>query len=439
MNSMREVLLEKLHNRTARVAVLGLGYVGLPLATVFAEAGFHVTGVEPDKKKVESLLGGISYIQDVPSEQVTRLVREGKLDATSDFSALQAADAVSICVPTPLRKTGDPDLSYILSASESLARYMHTGMVVVLESTTYPGTTREIMLSKLTESCELEVGKDFFLAFSPERVDPGRKDWTTYNTPKVIGGITPACSEVAASWYAQALQTVVPVSSAETAEMTKLLENTFRMINIGLVNEMAIMCDRLGIDVWEVIEAAATKPFGFMKFTPGPGLGGHCIPIDPLYLSWKLRALNYTARFIELASEINTGMPRYVVSKVQDALNGHSKALNGSRVLVVGAAYKPDVDDLRESPALDVIGLLLQKGAQVQYHDPYVATIQHEDWTLHAVSDVNASAREADCVVIITNHSVYDYPNLLKNAPVIVDTRNALGSAGRNNPKVIRL
>jgi len=436
---MRDMLLENLRSRTARVAILGLGYVGLPLATVFAEAGFKVVGIEPDRKKVESLLHGVSYVQDVPNEQVSRLVREGKLEATSDFSALQAADAVSICVPTPLRKTGDPDLSFILSATESLSKYMHSGMVIVLESTTYPGTTREIMLSKLTEACELKVGEDFFLAFSPERVDPGRKDWTTYNTPKVIGGITPACSEVASTWYAQALKTVVPVSSAESAEMAKLLENTFRMINIGLVNEMAIMCDRLGIDVWEVIEAAATKPFGFMKFTPGPGLGGHCIPIDPLYLSWKLRALNYTARFIDLASEINTGMPRYVVGKVQDALNEQAKALKGSRVLVLGAAYKPDVDDLRESPALDVIGLLRQKGAEVEYHDPYIPTIRQDDWTLYSIPDLIASAREADCVVIITNHSVYDYPALLNSASVIVDTRNALGLAGRENPKVVRL
>jgi UDP-N-acetyl-D-glucosamine dehydrogenase len=439
MSSIHDVLLEKLHKRTAKVAILGLGYVGLPLATVFAEAGFKVVGIEPDKRKVDILLSGESYVQDVPSEQVFRLVREGKLEATTQFSALQGADAVSICVPTPLRKTGDPDLSFILSASESLSNFMHPGMVIVLESTTYPGTTREILLSKLTEVCGLRVGEDFFLAFSPERVDPGRKDWTTYNTPKVIGGITPACSEVASFWYAQALKTVVPVSSAESAEMTKLLENTFRMINIGLVNEMAIMCDRLGIDVWEVIEAAATKPFGFMKFTPGPGLGGHCIPIDPLYLSWKLRALNYTARFIDLASEINTGMPRYVVGKVQDVLNEQAKALKGSRVLVLGAAYKPDVDDLRESPALDVIGLLRQKGAQVEYHDPYIPTIQQDDWVLHSIPDIIASSREVDCVVIITNHSEYDYPAILQTAKLIVDTRNALGKAGKNNPKVSRL
>jgi UDP-N-acetyl-D-glucosamine dehydrogenase len=378
-------------------------------------------------------------VQDVSSEQVARLVEQGRLQATTDFTALRAADAVSICVPTPLRKTGDPDLSFIVSATEELAKYMHPGMLIVLESTTYPGTTREILLPKLSEVCELEVGVDFFLAFSPERVDPGRKDWTTYNTPKVIGGITPACTEIASYWYSQAIETVVPVSSTESAEMAKLLENTFRMINIGLVNEMAIMCDRLGIDVWEVIEAAGTKPFGFMKFTPGPGLGGHCIPIDPLYLSWKLRALNYTARFIELASEINTGMPRYVIGKVQDALNECAKPLKGSRVLVLGAAYKPDIDDLRESPSLDVIGLLRQKGAQVEYHDPYISRIQHDDWIMESVTDVNQSMRQADCVVIITNHSVYDYAAILENAALIVDTRNALSSMGQNSGKVVRL
>ena len=439
MNSMREALIARIQDKTAQVAILGLGYVGLPLATVFAEAGFTVIGIEPDKHKVEALCRGESYIQDVPTEQVARLVASGKLGATREFSVLQQADAVSICVPTPLRKTGDPDLSFILDATGELARYMHPGMVVVLESTTYPGTTREILLPKLSEGSGLTVGEDFFLAFSPERVDPGRKDWTTYNTPKVIGGITKACTEVAAQWYQQALETVVAVSSTESAEMAKLLENTFRMINVGLVNEMAIMCDRLGIDVWEVIEAAATKPFGFMKFTPGPGLGGHCIPIDPLYLSWKLRALNYTARFIDLASEINTGMPRYVVGKIQDALNEHNKPLKGSRVLVVGAAYKPDIDDLRESPALDVIGLLRQKGAEVLYHDPYIPQIQHDDWNLQSVPDIITAARMVDCVVIVTNHKSYDYLALLENAALIVDTRNTLGPLGRDNPKVIRL
>ena len=439
IETIQQTLTSQLKDRTARVAVLGLGYVGLPLAAIFAEAGFQVIGIDPDQQKVETISRGESYIQDVPGEQVARLVASGRLTATSDFAVLAQVEAVSICVPTPLRKTGDPDLSFILDATKMLARYIHPGMVVVLESTTYPGTTREILLPKLEDDKNLKVGVDFFVAFSPERVDPGRKDWTTLNTPKVVGGITPACSEVAATWYSQALQVVVPVSSAEVAEMAKLLENTFRMINIGMVNEMALMCDRLGVDVWEVIEAAATKPFGFMKFTPGPGLGGHCIPIDPLYLSWKLRTLNYTARFIELASEINTNMPRYVVGKVQDALNEQVKALKGSRVLVLGAAYKPDVDDLRESPALDVIGLLTNKGAQVSYHDPYIPRIRHDEWEMDSVTDLMAEVHAADCVVIITNHSDYNYPAILDAARLIVDTRNALNKARRNNPKVVSL
>ena len=427
MSEYQQNLKSKIEDRSARIVILGLGYVGLPLATIFAEAGFNVIGVEPDKAKVNLLEKGESYIQDVPSEKLNKLMHSGNLKATTDFSVLADADAVSICVPTPLRKTGDPDLSYILVATDKLAKYVHRELVVVLESTTYPGTTREILLPKLTENSGLEVGKDFFLAFSPERVDPGREDWTTYNTPKVIGGITEACSEMASMWYQQALKTVVPVSSAESAEMAKLLENTFRMINIGLVNEMAIMCDRLGLDVWEIIDAAATKPFGFMKFTPGPGLGGHCIPIDPLYLSWKLRALNYTARFIDLASEINTGMPRYVVSKIQDALNEKALPLKGSKILVIGAAYKPDVDDIRESPSLDIIGLLRQKGASVSYHDPYIPTITHEDWILESVPDLIESVEASDCAVIVTNHSEYNYEMILNNAPLIVDTRNALG------------
>ena len=436
---MHENLLKIIKNRTAKVAILGLGYVGLPLAVVFAEAGYYVTGIDPDERKVKTITRGESHIQDVPSEQVKRLVDAGRLNATTDFSVLTEIDAVSICVPTPLRKTGDPDLSFILTATDDLAKYMHPGMVIVLESTTYPGTTREILLPKLGDEKALKVGEDFFLAFSPERVDPGRLDWTTLNTPKVVGGITPACSEIASIWYAQALQRVVPVSSTEVAEMAKLLENTFRMINIGLVNEMAIMCDRLGVDVWEVIEAAATKPFGFMKFTPGPGLGGHCIPIDPLYLSWKLRGLQYTARFIELASEINTGMPRYVVGKIQDSLNEFGKPIKGSSILVLGVAYKPDIDDLRESPALDVIGLLEQKGALVTYHDPYVRQIQHENWVRKSIDNLTEAIQRADCVVIITNHSTYDYGSILENAKLIVDTRNALGEIGRENPKVVKL
>lgn len=437
-NSHQAQLIQRLKDHTARVVVIGIGYVGLPLAVVFAEKGFQVVGVDPIVDKVASVNRGESYVMDVPSEQLSRLVTAGRLRATSDYAVIKDADAVSICVPTPLRHTGDPDLSFIIAATESLAPYLHPGMVVTLESSTYPGTTRELVLSRLEQS-GLKVGKDFFLAFSPERVDPGRKDWTTYNTPKVVGGITSACSEVASAWYAQALATVVPVSTAEVAEMVKLLENTFRMINIGLVNELAIMCDRLGVDVWEVIDAAATKPFGFMKFTPGPGLGGHCIPIDPLYLSWKMKSLNYNARFIELASEINTNMPRFAVGKVQDALNDRRKPVKGSRILVLGAAYKPDVDDLRESPALDVIGLLQQKGARVSYHDPYIAHIAHDDWLLESIADLMPAVQQADCVVIITNHKVYDYPAILAAAGLVVDTRNALGKLGKDHPKVVRL
>jgi UDP-N-acetyl-D-glucosamine dehydrogenase len=436
---IKQQLIGKLKDKSARVAVIGIGYVGLPLAVTFAEAGFTVIGVDSDKSKVDALNRGESYILDITNEQLAPLVKKGLVSATTDFSVVKDIQAVSICVPTPLRKTGDPDLSFIVSATESIAPYLHAGMVVVLESSTYPGTTRELVLPRLSEASHLIVGKDFFLAFSPERVDPGRKDFTTYNTPKVIGGITPACSEVANAFYAMALAKVVPVTSAEVAEMAKLLENTFRMVNIGLVNEMALMCDRLGVDVWEVIDAAATKPFGFMKFTPGPGVGGHCIPIDPLYLSWKLRSLNYTARFIELASEIDTQMPRFVVSKVQDALNRSKKPLKDSRILILGVAYKPNIDDMRESPALDVIQLLKGKGADVVYHDPFVPSITHDEWSLKCVPDLMAEVKKADAVVIITNHKVYDYVAILAAAKLVIDTRNALGAAGRDNPKVVRL
>jgi UDP-N-acetyl-D-glucosamine dehydrogenase len=440
MTVVKDALINKLHDRSAKIGILGLGYVGLPLATAFGEAGFQIIGVDPDPRKVNSLNKGVSYIQDVPDELIVKLLKTGRLAATTDFSALLQVDAVSICVPTPLRKTGDPDMSYILSATEQLAKYMHPGMVIVLESTTYPGTTREVLLPKLGPEKGLIVGEDFFLAFSPERVDPGRLDWTTLNTPKVIGGITETCSEVAAVWYAQALKTVVPVSSAEAAELSKLLENTFRMINIGMVNELAIMCERLGVDVWEVIDAAATKPFGFMKFTPGPGLGGHCIPIDPLYLSWKMKAFQYNARFIELAADINTNMPRYVVSRVMDAFNDRSLTLKGSKCLVLGAAYKPNIDDIRESPALDVIGLLQKKGAQVEYHDPYIPHLRtHDDVEMESVPDVMDAVRKADCVIIVTNHKKYNYQDILKESKFIFDTRNALGKLGKNNPKVVRL
>jgi UDP-N-acetyl-D-glucosamine dehydrogenase len=426
MKTSQQLLHEKFENRTARIAILGMGYVGLPLAVVFGEAGFEVTGIDPDSRKITALNNRESYIGDVSTEEVAKLVDAGKLKATTDFSIIQEMDAISICVPTPLRKTGDPDLSYILKATEDIKKYLHPEMAIVLESTTYPGTTRELLLPELTEGTDLKIGEDLFLAFSPERVDPGREDWTTANMPKVMGGITLACSDMCTLWYSQALDHVVRVTSAEVAEMAKLLENTFRMVNIGLVNEMAIMCDRLGVDVWEVIEAAATKPFGFMKFTPGPGLGGHCIPIDPLYLSWKLKALNYNARFIELASEINTNMPRYVVSRLQDALNDKlGKPLSGTKVLVLGVAYKPDIDDVRESPALDVIGLLKEKKALVSYHDPFIPRVQHDGWHMDSVPDLMAAVAHSDCVIVITNHSEYDYPAIYEAADMIMDTRNA--------------
>ncbi len=439
--STKEILIKKLQDKTARIGILGMGYVGMPLAVVFANAGFNVLGIDPDQRKTDAFNKGISYIQDVPTETMLRLHKAGKLNMTTDFDALKELDAVSICVPTPLRHTGDPDMSFINSAVEQLEKYVHKGMVIVLESTTYPRTTRELVLPKLTEGSGLKVGEDIFICFSPERVDPGRRDWTTLNTPKVIGGITPACTEVASAWYGSAMETIVPVSSAEAAEMAKLLENTFRMINIGLVNELAIMCERLGVDVWEVIDAAGTKPFGFMKFTPGPGLGGHCIPIDPLYLSWKMKEMNYNARFIELASEINSNMPRYVVSRVLDAMNDRGMVLKGSKVLVLGAAYKPDIDDVRESPALDVIALLKKKGADVSYHDPYVPQIHHEKegWKMDSVKDAMQAVKGADAVVIVTNHKAYDYQAILDSARFIFDARNAMSKVTKDNPKVVRL
>lgn len=418
-------LLERIEHKTARIGVIGMGYVGLPLATVFARAGFRVTGIDVNPERMDALNRGESYIEDIPARTVAALRAEGLLAGTTDFSVLADMDAISICVPTPLRKTRDPDISYIAAATKHVAAHLRPSQVIVLESTTYPGTTREIILGTLEET-GLHVGEDFFLAFSPERVDPGRADWTTVNTPKVMGGVTPACLEVASALYGSAIETVVPVSSPEAAEMVKLLENTFRAVNIGLVNEILLICDKLGLDAWEVIEAAATKPFGFMKFTPGPGLGGHCIPIDPLYLSWKMKTLNYNARFIELASEVNTAMPAYWVQKVQDALNDHGKALKGSTVLVLGVAYKKDVSDLRESPALDIIGLLREKGADVHYHDPHVPTLKHDGHVLTSVTNLMASLEAADCTIIVTNHAAYDWAAIQERAVLLVDTRNAL-------------
>ncbi len=436
---VKDELIQLIQKKRANIGVIGLGYVGLPLAVTFANAGFTVTGIDPIQEKVDMVNRGESYIQDVPSAQLRKHTEAGRIRATTDYSVLKEIDAVSICVPTPLRKTGDPDLSFIANASRDLAPHLHSGMVVVLESSTYPGTTREMVLPTLLDHSDLKVGEDFFLAFSPERVDPGRTDFTTYNTPKVMGGITPNCTEVGVAWYGKALETVVPVSSTEVAEMTKLLENTFRMINISMVNELAIMCDRLGIDVWEVVDAAATKPFGFMKFTPGPGMGGHCIPVDPLYLSWKMKTINYTARFIELASEIDSNMPRYVVGKIQDALNHHKKPLNGSRVLVLGVAYKPNIKDLRESPALDVIHLLQEKGAVVSYYDPYVPELDEEFLTMKSEKDLQGAVEKSDCVAIITNHSKIDYAMILDKAPLIFDARNAMKGLGKNSSKVVKL
>ncbi len=430
-----EKLSAKISSRQAQVGVIGLGYVGLPLAVEFAKAGFTVTGIDVLQSKVDLVNKGESYIQDIPTETLAALVKSGKIKATTDFSVVAQLDTIDICVPTPLRKTKDPDMSYIVSACQEIAKHFHEGMLVVLESTTYPGTTDELVLPML-ERDDLKVGEDFFLCFSPERVDPGNAKYQTVNIPKVVGGITAACTTMGALFYAQALETVVPVSSTKVAEMVKLLENTFRMINIGLANEMALMCDRMGINVWEVIEAAATKPFGFMPFYPGPGLGGHCIPIDPFYLSWKTKQAGIEARFIELAGYINGQMPHFVVDKVQNALNDHTKALKGSHVHILGMAYKKDIDDVRESPALDILHLLKQRGAKLTYSDPFVPRI-HLDGADIFAQDANAMAKVADCVVITTDHTNFNYAEVLANAKLIVDTRNAL--KGVVSDKIVRL
>ena len=420
----KQVLLEQLSHREARISIIGLGYVGLPLAVEFAEAGFVVLGVDVNVVKVQQLNRGESYIPDVPSARIKWLVESGKLRASTNYADLRSVDTVSICVPTPLRKTKDPDMSFVIEAVNAVVDICHEGMLIVLESTTYPGTTEEIIVPRLAEN-GFQPGENVFVAFSPERIDPGNPDYGVRNTPKVIGGINADSTEVAVALYSTAVDQVVPVSSPTTAEMVKLLENTFRAVNIGLANEMALMCDKLGVDVWEVIKAASSKPFGFMPFYPGPGLGGHCIPIDPLYLSWKLKTLNYTARFIELASEINTSMPLYVVDKVNDALNDVSKSVRGSKIVVLGVAYKRDIDDVRESPALDVIGLLEKRGAHVVYHDPYVPQVRLEDNAIMKRSEYSDELLEnADCVVIVTDHSSYDWQHVLDHSRLIVDTRH---------------
>ena len=430
----KQELLERIAGRQARIGIVGLGYVGLPLAVAFAQEGFRVVGVDLDARKVAALQRGESYVEDVPSEVIAALIDNGLISAGTDYAALAEVDAISICVPTPLRKTKDPDISYIVDATECIATYMpgDGGQLIILESTTYPGTTDEIVLPRLSRD-GLQVGRDFFLAFSPERIDPGRTDFTVRTTPKVIGGVTPDCLDVAVALYGTVVDHPVPVSSTATAEMVKLLENTFRAVNIGLVNEVALMCDRLGLNVWEVVGAAATKPYGFMPFYPGPGLGGHCIPIDPHYLSWKLRTLNYTARFIELAAEVNSHMPDYVVGKVGDALNAERKAINGSRVLVLGVAYKRDVGDVRESPALDVIHLLRERGADVVYHDPHITNVRFDGYQLSSVDLSVEQVAAADGGVVVTDHALYDCAWLAANARLIHDTRNAVkvtGSAG---------
>jgi UDP-N-acetyl-D-glucosamine dehydrogenase len=429
-------LSNRIEKRSAHLAVIGLGYVGLPLAVEFAQAGFRVSGIDIDERRVRQLQQGRSYIQDVPTPEVNALVKSGHLLPTTDFSVLKRVDAVNVCVPTPLSKQRDPDVSYIVAASEQVAKYLHPGMLVILESTTYPGTTDELILP-LLEKTGMKVGKDFFLAFSPERVDPGNPRFNTRNIPKVVGGVTPACTDVAVKLYRQRLENVVPVSSPQVAEMVKLLENTFRSVNIGLVNELALMCARLKIDVWEVIRAAATKPFGFMPFYPGPGLGGHCIPIDPFYLSWKARASGFEARFIELAGYVNGQMPEHVVELVAEGLNRRGKPVRGSRVLVLGVAYKADIDDTRESPSLDIMETLRERGARLDYSDPFVPSLQFAGRQLKSVPLTPAQLKQFDCVIIATAHANTPYASVLRYSDLIVDTRNAL--QGKKSSKIIRL
>jgi len=430
-----EKLREKIRSRAARAGVLGLGYVGLPLAVEMGRAGFAVTGIDTDGRKIEQINQGRSYVGDVEEKLLAELVAAGRLKATGDFSAIQELDTINICVPTPLRKSRDPDMSYVMAAAEQIARYLHPGLLVILESTTYPGTTDELVLP-LLERGGLREGRDFFLCFSPERVDPGNPQYRTRNIPKVVGGISPVSTELAVLLYSQSIETVVPVSSTRVAEMVKLLENTFRMINIGLANEMALLCDRMQIDVWEVIDAAASKPFGFMAFYPGPGLGGHCIPIDPFYLSWKSKQAGAEARFIELAGQINNQMPLFVVEKVQAALNDRGKPVKGSRIHVVGVAYKRGVTDTRESPALDIMTVLGRRGARISYSDPYVPELSWDGGQLTS-QPLEQAAAQSDCAIVVTDHRNVDYARLVETAPLIVDTRNAL--KGFRSDKIVRL
>jgi len=434
-----DALSDKIGQRRVTCGVVGMGYVGLPLAVEMGKAGLRVIGFEKSARVVDLVNGGGSHIKDVAAKDVAALRASGKLEATLDMSRLAECDVISICVPTPLGKTKDPDMSFVVTATESVAESLRPGQLVVLESTTYPGTTREVLLPTF-EKRELQVGEDFFLCFSPERVDPGNGRWHTRNTPKVLGGITERCTQLGEQVYELFIDEVVPVSSPEAAELTKLLENTFRMINIGLVNEMAVICDKLGVSVWEVIDAAATKPFGFMKFSPGPGLGGHCIPLDPHYLAWKMRTLHYKTRMIELAGEINTEMPAFWVGKVADALNDAGKPMRGARILVLGVAYKKDIDDLRESPALDILDLLSKKGAEARYHDPFVPEIVDDGHTPEgavgrSVPLNDDTLRGADAVMIVTDHSAIDYERVKRLATIVIDSRNALARAAARQPE----
>lgn len=504
-----EDLLEKFKSRQANVAIIGLGYVGLPLAVAFAEAGFSVTGIDIDVKRVALLNEGQSHVSDVPAEKIAYFVANAKQEAagrarlngdtqqrnghqngahangngaksvaaangnghqhsaeesakeeaqtsavgitgtkgsfraTTDYDALYDMDAVIICVPTPLSRTKDPDMSYIITATDEIARRLHHDMLIVLESTTYPGTTEEIVLPRLqrvkVDRASLNVGSDFYLAFSPERIDPGRTDWTVHTTPKVIGGLTPRCLALAQTLYECAIKTIVPVSKTTTAEMVKLLENTFRAVNIALINEVAIMCDRLGVDVWEVVEAAKTKPFGYMPFYPGPGLGGHCIPIDPRYLAWKMKTLNYNARFIQLAEEVNFAMPEYVIHKIASALNETCKSFKGSHILLLGVTYKADISDMRESPALDIMDLLHERGASVAYHDPHAPRVIMDGWSMASSELTSELLQSADCVVITTAHTSYDWQWVVDNSRLVVDTRNVTASLASNGGRIVKL
>ncbi len=431
-------LTQKIKEKKATVSVVGLGYVGLPLCLEFVQAGFNVVGLDVNKNKVKSLQKGESYVTDITNQQISHALKTGRFRVAHDFSVLKEVDTVSICVPTPLRKTKEPDISFIVSATEKVAKYLKEGQLIVLESTTYPGTTEEIVLPEL-EKTGLKVGKDFFLAFSPERIDPGNQKFSLKNTPKIIGGKTSNCTEMATSLYGSIVERVIPVSSTQAAEMVKLLENTFRAVNIGLVNEIAMMADRLNLDVWEIIDAAATKPFGFLPFYPGPGLGGHCIPVDPHYLSWKLKALNYTPRFIDLAQEINSRMPGLVVDKVAFALNKFKKSINGSKILILGVAYKKDVGDVRESPALDIIELLRQKGAELYYEDQYCPEIEHDGHHYSSLSLDQIQWGRYDCAVIVTNHSYYNWEKIIALSQVVVDCRNALGVLKKYKEKIVKI